>query len=134
MEEGFGLESGQPSTLHISVDIILVFLMTWLAVEAEPIQFLSKTSFFGLLNSGGSTYSTLMFPGHAGTRAARALVRTRRPDKTRQPANQTLEHSKPPTTTIFIFGHEFKSSRRHQRRPVLHSTPSHLHNGKACLC
>lgn len=30
----------------------------------------------------------------------------------------------------FHFDHEFKSSRRHQRRPVLHLTPSHLYNGK----
>lgn len=34
----------------------------------------------------------------------------------------------------FHFDHEFKSSRRHQRRPVLHSNPSHLHNGKVNLC
>ena len=30
----------------------------------------------------------------------------------------------------FHFDHEFKSSRRHQRRPVLHLTPSHPYNGK----
>jgi hypothetical protein len=64
-----------------------------------------------------------------GQSTGRALVGTWRPE------NSLTNQSNARACKIshhdnFHFDHEFKSSRRHQRRPVLHLTPSHLYNGK----